>query len=138
MWSKQLNMFEKLITIFENNPKETFTKEQIIKIIRGEIDNQFNNDIESNNIKLLVSSGKLVQGNEVSVLPLKVFKVLHYLIKNKNKCISRNSLIKNCWENDIWVTERTVDVHICKIKNILKDKSKLITRKGYGYEWAEK
>jgi len=61
--------------------------------------------------------------------------MIYYLLSNPNRCISRKEFLKNCWEDGIIVGERTIDVHICKIKKVLKDKIKIQTHKCYGYRW---
>lgn len=131
-------MFELLIDKFENSTKDNFTRQEVIDIIRGEIDSKFNEEVESNGVRLVPSEAKMIYDNKSFTLPIKVYKVLHFLISNRNKCMSRNALLKNCWESGVVVGDRTIDVHICKIKRLLKDKSVLKTRKGFGYMWIDK
>jgi two-component system alkaline phosphatase synthesis response regulator PhoP len=80
----------------------------------------------------------LIKNNIEIVLPRKVFKVAYFLAKNCNRCVTRHALIKNCWETGVIVTDRTIDVHICKIKNALNDRKIIKTVKCRGYMWVEK
>ena len=76
------------------------------------------------------NNGKLLK------LPTKVVKLIHYFIMNKNKVITRQELISNMWHKDVVVGERTVDVHIRKIKIALGNSKCIQTYKGVGYKWV--
>jgi two-component system, OmpR family, alkaline phosphatase synthesis response regulator PhoP len=68
------------------------------------------------------------------VFPRKEFEVLYYLVNNPEKVFSREVLLKEIWGSDVYVVDRTVDVHIRKIREKLGTHSKLIeTVKGVGY-----
>lgn len=67
-------------------------------------------------------------------LAKRVTKLIHYFVLNKNRVITRDELIKNIWPQDVCVGERTVDVHIKKIKDALGSQC-VQTVKGIGYSW---
>ncbi len=74
-----------------------------------------------------------VDGEEIA-FPKKEFEILHFLIINKGKVFPRDVLLNEIWGNDIFVVDRTIDVHIRKIREKLGMYSKLIeTVKGVGY-----
>jgi len=66
----------------------------------------------------------------------KEFKILLALINAKNKVLSREQILDLVWENEVDVYDRTIDVHINKLRLKLKDYGKYIkTVRGYGYMW---
>lgn len=71
------------------------------------------------------------QGEDIR-LPKKEFEVLHYLAANPGKVISRQALLNKIWGDDIYVIDRTVDVHIRKIREKLGNQY-IETVKGVGY-----
>jgi two-component system alkaline phosphatase synthesis response regulator PhoP len=73
--------------------------------------------------------------NKEIFLPRKEFELLWILVSNKGKVFSREMLLRRVWGENIYVTDRTVDVHICKIRQRLGSfgKENLETIKGIGY-----
>jgi DNA-binding response OmpR family regulator len=72
--------------------------------------------------------------NQTYKLPRQVTKLVHYFVINKGKACTREMIIRNVWRDDICVGERTVDVHVCKIK-IALDKDCIQAVPGIGYKW---
>lgn len=78
----------------------------------------------------------VTQGGEKStVLPKKEFELLFFLAQTPNKVFSRDELLQKIWGADIYVLERTVDVHIRKLREKLGD-SYIKTLKGVGYMFS--
>jgi len=76
-----------------------------------------------------------INGKE-KIFPRKEFEVLYYLANNPGRVFSRDSLLKDVWGTDVYVVDRTVDVHIRKIREKLEKYSDLIeTVKGVGYRF---
>jgi two-component system, OmpR family, alkaline phosphatase synthesis response regulator PhoP len=76
-----------------------------------------------------------IDGND-KLFPRKEFEVLFYLANNPGKVFSRDALLKNIWGADVYVVDRTVDVHIRKIREKLETHFDLIeTVKGVGYRF---
>jgi len=68
--------------------------------------------------------------------PRKEFQLLYFLAQNPGKVINRETLLKEIWGNDVYVIDRTIDVHIRKIREKLSKHSELIeTIKGVGYRF---
>jgi two-component system alkaline phosphatase synthesis response regulator PhoP len=68
--------------------------------------------------------------------PKKEFEVLYFLANNPGKVFTRETLLKDIWGDNIYVVDRTVDVHIRKIREKLNEYSDLIeTVKGVGYRF---
>jgi phosphate regulon transcriptional regulator PhoB len=75
-------------------------------------------------------------------LTLKEFELLRFLVQNPNRVLSRDQLLDRVWGGDTFVTPRTVDVHIRRLrKAIEKDDSRpkwILTLRGVGYKFDEK
>lgn len=71
---------------------------------------------------------------EKKIFPRKEFEVLYFLINNPGRVFGREILLKEIWGSDVFVVDRTVDVHIRKIREKLDKYADLIeTVKGVGY-----
>ncbi|HQT90888.1 MAG TPA: response regulator [Candidatus Kryptobacter bacterium] len=76
-----------------------------------------------------------VAGEQV-FFPRKEFEILFYLASHEGKVISRETLLSRVWGADVYVGDRTVDVHIRKIREKLGKHSEMIeTIKGVGYKF---
>jgi DNA-binding response OmpR family regulator len=63
------------------------------------------------------------------------YNLLIYLIQKSNRVISREEIIDAVWK-ETFITERTVDVHINRLRRKLEDYAHLITNKaGFGYRF---
>ncbi len=93
--------------------------------------------------EILLSHGKIlinrahhrvtVAGTDV-FFPKKEFEVLAYLIRHAGKVVTRESLLNSIWGAEVFVVDRTIDVHIRKIREKLGECSSYIdTIKGVGY-----
>lgn len=70
------------------------------------------------------------------ILPRKEFELLYYLACNPEKVLDRDTLLKDVWGLDVYVVDRTVDVHIRKIREKLGKHADIIeTVKGVGYKF---
>lgn len=64
----------------------------------------------------------------------KEFEILNLLASNVGKIFSRDDLITELWKDAPYVLDRTVDVHIARIRSKLGEcKNYLTNRSGYGY-----
>jgi two-component system alkaline phosphatase synthesis response regulator PhoP len=74
-------------------------------------------------------------GGKSTVLPKKEFELLFFLAQTPNKVFNRDELLQKIWGADIYVLERTVDVHIRKLREKLGDRY-IKTLKGVGYMFS--
>ncbi|MES2517338.1 MAG: response regulator transcription factor [Bacteroidota bacterium] len=65
-------------------------------------------------------------------LPKKEFDLLMFFVSNPNRVYTRDEILINVWDRGIHVTERTVDVHIRKIREKI-GQDYIRTIKGVGY-----
>ena len=74
--------------------------------------------------------------NVETIFPRKEFNLLFFLANNPDRVFSRDVLLKEVWGDDVYVVDRTVDVHIRKIREKLGKHAYLIdTIKGVGYKF---
>ncbi|MFY0683115.1 MAG: response regulator transcription factor [Balneola sp.] len=69
-------------------------------------------------------------------LPRKEFELLFFLAGRKGKVLDRQTLLNRVWGDNIYVVDRTVDVHVRKIREKLGDHY-IETVKGVGYRFKE-
>ncbi|MEG2071337.1 MAG: response regulator transcription factor [Bacteroidales bacterium] len=69
-----------------------------------------------------------------TVLTKTEFEILKLFLENPNKVFSREDLLKKVWPDEVFVSDRTVDVHITRLRKKMGVYDKIIvTRPGYGY-----
>jgi two-component system, OmpR family, alkaline phosphatase synthesis response regulator PhoP len=74
-----------------------------------------------------------VDGNEVNFTKLE-FELLALLMENPGKVYSREKILARIWPRDTYVTDRTVDVNITRIRKKIGNYGKCVkTRFGFGY-----
>ena len=67
----------------------------------------------------------------------KEIELLCYLLTHRGQILSREHLLKNVWDSNGYVMERTVDVHITHLRRKLGQYGKhIITKSGYGYMFS--
>lgn len=74
------------------------------------------------------------QGGEKVVLAKKEFELLYLLASKPGKVYTREAILKNIWEDSVVVTNRTIDVHIRKLREKLGE-TYVSTVKGVGYKF---
>lgn len=83
--------------------------------------------LDTNNKKVTVN------GAEVELTKTE-FEILHCFMQHPNKVFSREDFLSMIWNNDVCVNDRTVDVHITRLrKKIFPYGKKIVSRSGYGY-----
>lgn len=93
-------------------------------------------DIEIGNLIVSVNKREIIIDKKTIKLPRKVFQMLYYFVCNQEKMITRSKLIEQIWGTEVIVGERTIDVHIRKIRE--KGIDNIKTYKGVGYIWKNK
>ena len=75
------------------------------------------------------------EGREI-ILPRKEFNLLALLYSKPNKVFSREEIFSRVWGSNVVVGDRTIDVHIRKLREKIGDKH-IVTIKGVGYKYEE-
>lgn len=67
------------------------------------------------------------------------YKLLKFLMAHPERVFSRNQLLDKVWGEHTAIEERTVDVHVLRLRKALKDKGCLIrTMRSIGYMFSER
>lgn len=76
----------------------------------------------------------VVKDNKDITLARKEFELLLFLVSNSDKVVRREDIFLNVWGEDVVVGDRTIDVHIRRIREKLGIDN-IITIKGVGYKF---
>jgi len=68
---------------------------------------------------------KIFRGNDEIKLGPTEFKILDFLIKNPKRVYSREQLLNGVWGDSVNVEQRTIDVHIRRLRKILNQNNKI-------------
>lgn len=86
-------------------------------------------DLEINKSKVMV-----LKGNEEIILAKKEFELLYLLASKPGKVFTRDEIFNTIWGNEVIVGNRTIDVHIRKIREKIGE-DLIKTIKGIGYKF---
>ena len=125
---------ENIINKLNKLNKGNFTKDEIFKLVLDVTKDNQVKFIECGDIKLDRTDMTIsVKGKKTRVEKLS-FNLLVYLIDNKGETVSRDILMRDVWGEEVCVTTRTIDVCICKLRNIIgKEKIQTIKKVGYSF-----
>ncbi len=79
-----------------------------------------------------------VNGESIEVSPTE-FKLMNFFMENPDKVYSRTQLLDKVWGRSVYIEERTVDVHIRRLRKVLakygQDQA-VQTVRGFGYRFS--
>lgn len=90
--------------------------------------------LESNGIKIDLEKVLVYIGEQELQLPKKEFELLVLLISKPGKVFKRDEIYSQIWGNELFVGDRTIDVHIRKLREKIGDE-RIKTIKGIGYKF---
>lgn len=127
--------------------KKPISPKMLVARVKSKLKRNLKQINSSNELSSIISIGPLQINKEkfevkldgqIVVLPRKEFSILFYLAKKPGKVFPRDKILNDVWGEDIFVIERTVDVHVRKIREKLGEHANLIeTIKGVGYRFRE-
>lgn len=86
-------------------------------------------DTEKKDVKIDDASIKLTKTE---------FELILLFLTNKNRILSRTDIMQKVWGDDVFVTDRTVDVNIARLrKKIIPYGQLIMTKQSYGYGFME-
>ena len=97
--------------------------------------------ISMNNLFLDTSSYRVEGNGETIELGPTEFKLLRFLMENPDRVFSREQVLNNVWGDNVYVEERTVDVHIRRLRKALEKtghQDMVQTVRGAGYRLSNK
>lgn len=132
------------IAAFEVGADDYIIKPIKPRALMSRIKALFRRDSQQNEPDEKIEIGSLVinrtnysvqNGGQQLVLPKKEFELLSFLARNPNKVFNRDELLEKVWGADVYVVERTVDVHIRKLREKIPEYY-IKTLKGVGYMFS--
>ena len=118
---------KKLVARIKSNLRKSVQTENIARL---------NENLKIGPMEIDVEKFVVKIDNKNKFFPRKEFQLLYFLASNPGKVMKRETLLKEIWGNDVYVIDRTIDVHIRKVREKLGKHSELIeTIKGVGYKF---
>jgi two-component system alkaline phosphatase synthesis response regulator PhoP len=106
----------------------------LLRRLKKVIENNIN-DIEFENIKIDREKYKVYISDKTLNLPRKEFELLYLLASKPDKVFKRDKIMEMVWGSEVIVGDRTIDVHIRKLREKIGDKY-FKTIKGVGYKFV--
>lgn len=103
-------------------------------LLRRKSDNQSLSIIEVGDIVLDVEKHTVKYKNDFVSLAKKEFMLLQLLLSRPGKVFARQEILNDVWGTDVIVGDRTIDVHIRKLRSKIND-NYFKTVKGVGYKF---
>jgi len=107
---------------------------------RNKIKEQNSNLIKTTNLTLDIESHRfMVRDTEIKLGPIE-FKLMQFFMENPNRVYSREQLLNQVWGVNVVVEERTVDVHIRRLRKLLETVNiadSIQTVRGAGYRFFD-
>jgi two-component system, OmpR family, alkaline phosphatase synthesis response regulator PhoP len=86
------------------------------------------------NLEINKEKVQILRGTEIIDLPKKEFELLLLLVSKPGKVFTREEIYNKIWGNDVIVGDRTIDVHIRKLREKIGVEN-IKTLKGIGYKF---
>ncbi|MCM8856764.1 MAG: phosphate regulon transcriptional regulator PhoB [Candidatus Thiodiazotropha sp.] len=86
-------------------------------------------------------SHRVSSDGESIVLGPTEFRLLHFFMSHRERVFTRGQLLDQVWGTNVYIEERTVDVHIRRLRKALEPSAKeglLQTVRGSGYRFSDK
>ena len=97
--------------------------------------------IDCNQFKINISKNTVIKNKKEIDLTRNEFKILKFLVENRDKIVSREDIMKDLWESESFIDDNTLTVNITRLRNKLEEigiKELLETKRGQGYILKEK
>ena len=96
------------------------------------------NKLVFNGLTIDSNTKELIIGDEIVPLTKTEFEIITLLAANSARVFKREDIIDLIWKDAPYITERTIDVHIGRLRKKLGNKAYMITsRPGYGYRFND-
>lgn len=103
---------------------------------RAKTKNKESDMLTYNNLSLNILNGTISSDRKSLEITKNELKILSYLMKNKQRIVSREELMEYLWESEFFVDDNTLSVNITRLRKKLEDigvKNAIETRRGLGY-----
>lgn len=103
-------------------------------VLKRTVPNEDNADIIDPPMRISIADASVWIADQRLPLTKKEYKILLLLVQGKGRPFSREEILAHAWDDDICVSDRSVDVHIARLRKKLGDcGSRIINRIGFGY-----
>lgn len=138
------NEIDELISL-NNGADQYITKPYNIRILLAKVSGLLKraqntetsqNKINYNGLTLDISKSVIEKENEKIELTKNELKIIHYLILNKDKIISRDEIMDYLWESESFIDDNTLSVNMKRLRDKLEKlgmKDCIETKRGQGY-----
>ena len=85
---------------------------------------------------LNISQSMIEKDDKKVELTKNELRILHFLVKNKNKIVSREDIMEHLWESESFIDDNTLTVNMKRLRNKLEEldlKDLIETKRGQGY-----
>jgi two-component system phosphate regulon response regulator PhoB len=116
------------------SPKELIAR--INALLRRSKNKHKENILEFENIKMNMDTHRVYCCNKEAKLGPREYSILEFLMKKPGRVFSRQQILDSVWGTNVYVTDRTIDVHIRRLRKALSitDECKVIrTIRSSGY-----
>lgn len=94
------------------------------------------NKIDAKDFILNISNSTIIKDDKIIDLTKNEYKILKYLIENREKIVSREEIMDCLWENESFIDDNTLSVNITRLRSKLEElglKDIIETKRGQGY-----
>ncbi|HCU89324.1 MAG TPA: phosphate regulon transcriptional regulatory protein PhoB [Gammaproteobacteria bacterium] len=123
-----------------------FSTKELLARIRAVIRRRASSDaeqevVELGGVRIDTQTHRVTIDQQIVDLSPTEFKLLHFLAVNAERVRTRGQILDGIWGNDVYLDERTVDVHIRRLRKFLEPHGRhkfVQTVRGVGYRFSEK
>lgn len=116
--------------------KPRIIKSKIKALLRRLLKNENKEMISLGDISIYYDEYKVVKDGKELVLPRKEFELFYLLASKPDKVFKRAKIMESVWGSDVVVGDRTIDVHIRKLREKIGEEY-FKTVKGVGYKFID-
>jgi two-component system phosphate regulon response regulator PhoB len=120
------------------SPRELMAR--IKAVLRRRAPQMTDDPVETGGLRLDPASHRVTAAGKPLDLGPTEFRLLHFLMTHTERVHSRGQLLDQVWGNQVFVEDRTVDVHIRRLRRALEDTGHehlIQTVRGSGYRFSE-
>ncbi len=97
--------------------------------------------LEAGGLRIDHAGRRVTLGDQEVILAPTEYRLLHFLMSHRERAFSRSQLLSRIWGDHAFVEERTVDVHIRRLRKALEPHGRqglIQTVRGLGYRFSER
>jgi two-component system phosphate regulon response regulator PhoB len=119
------------------SPKELVARIRAVLRRTGKL--QGSSSIVLGDLTLDTEQHRLSVGDQQLEVSPTEFRLMHFFMSHPDKVYSRTQLLDQVWGRSVYIEERTIDVHIRRLRKILSEHNReelVQTVRGFGYRFS--